>query len=498
MAVNMNPLSITTSNWTAGGDGKLRGFDPSGSLGGGLEYDLGNHPTTVLWVEDGYVGTELGTESQPYSTLRTALDNTTNGQGATIIVKDGTINVTSANRTDWMINDRTGDGFSAINSGASWATSHVNRDNMITIKAQTPYGVRMSYTGAGGYYRSFVQLENAQYISVDGFIFEYDATAGAALLNGVSAYDNNYISRCIVKTHASGQAGAWFDCGDGSLIEMCAGVGATRYGFRSGSATLATQDHCFRLCVGRFDTGEFTVPSATFAHYGNNTGNTSRDFAFLNCIALDGQYDAAAPNDKYGGLYLPKNATDGIIKGLVVLNEDVQFAGVFAGEQQAQNVDISDSVMWDIGGDVGADGYRNNTADTTGHTADALTVGVVPDAFYYSGNSITATNSRASDTLNGTDKSILYQSDGADARYVYGSLGQRYGDVGFDTKSATPAFPWPYQSNIKTVFTEQVDTATDHYPAGNVSNRGFCLSTSLTDYIIKYVDGTTTLAEVYP
>lgn len=472
-----------------------------------LEYTL-PIPVDAIWVEDGAPGGGDGSESSPYQNIRQALDQTTNGVGAHIVVKDATIAVTSANRTDWMVNDRTSSGFSAINSGAGWATSHTDRANMIVIRAQTPYGVRFNYTGSSALYYSFFHAQAAEYLSYDGFILTYDATAGAALGTGIGVGNNNYITRCIVKREADGQDGSWISMtagdaatdapGNDSLVEMCAGVGATRYGFRSGDSTDATQDHCFRLCVGRFDTSEFTQPCATFAHYGSNTGATAINSAFLNCIAIDGQwYDTTNANlIKWGGLYLPKNATNVSIKGMLVLNEEARYAGLFAGEQQGANIDVVDSVIWDISGSTAVDGYRCN-AGGAGNSADALTIGNVSQNFYYTGNTVTATNSRANDALNGTEKSILYQNDGADARYVFGSLSQRYGDAGFDNKSTTRVFPFPYEATIKSIFTEQINTAAGHFPASNVSNRGFCLDTSLTDYIIKYVDGTTTIGEVY-
>lgn len=461
-----------------------------------LEYTIAI-PVDAIWVEDGYVGTESGTEAEPYSTLRIALNNTTNGVGAHIVIKDATIAVTSANRVDWMLNDRAGSGFSAVNSGASWAASSTDRANMILVRAETVYGVRFNYTGASANYYQFFNPEAAEYISYDGFILDYDEDA-TGLVNGMTTGDNNYVSRCIIKQGVCNQAGSWVSCGDFSLVEMCAGVGGTRYGFRSGDSTAATTNHCYRLCVGRQDFNEWDVPSATFAHYGNNSGNTAKDAAFLNCIALDGQwFDTGNANlIRWASFYLPKNATDIIIKGFVSLNEEAQYAGIFAGEQQGTNIAISDSVVWDTSGSLTADGYRNN-ANGTGNTADALTVGNVAQNFYYTSNTVTATNSRANDALNGTDKTILFQSDGADARYVYGTLSQRYGDTDFDTKSAIEVFPFPYEATIKTLFTEQINTPTGSTPAGNVSNRGFCLDTSLTNYLITYVDGTATIGDLY-
>jgi len=508
MAVNMNPLSKALSDWTAGEDGKVRGLDPGGLLGGGLSYTL-PIPEDAIWVEYGYTGTENGTEAEPYSTLRLALDQTTNGQGAHIVVKDATIPVTAANRVDWLINDRTGpSGFSAINSGAGWAASHVDRSNMITIRAQTPFGVRIDCTGAGAYYYYAVNLEAAQYVSIDGFIFTQDAAWGDPTQHVVEVGDNCYVSRCLVKREADGQDGSWFSAaGSDNLFEMCYGVGASRYGFRAGGADSVEQRNVWRLCVGRHDTSTAGQPNATFAWYGNNSGNTTGYGAWFNCIALDGQYIGPGTDTgnhvRWGSWYWVKRVTEMQARGCISLNEGYEYAAfvqanVFSG---CFNTSTEDCIAWDSDGTVGtpatADGVRNNADTNNTNTTNRWTMGKIPDQYESHGYS-PLTNSRTNDVLNGTDKSIVYQSDGADARYVFGALGQRYGDVGYDVKTTVHAFPFPYESVIKTVFSEQIDTATDHTPANNVSLRGFCLSTSLTDYIIKYEDNTTLLSEVYP
>lgn len=498
----MTPISVSLPSWVAGWDGKLRGFDPTGSEGGGgggaLEYTIDDHPTNVFWVEDGAAGGGDGTYESPYQNTRQALDETTNGQGASIIIKNGTIAVTSANRLDWQFNDRTASSYSAINSGAGWAASHTDRDNMITIRAETPYGVRFQYTGTGGYYYSAVRFDSAEYISVDGFIFEWDETGGGALWYAISLGDNNYMSRCIIKRANDEQDGSWVEVSNNCLVEMCAGVGATRYGFRGGASSGTLTSNVFRMCVGRQDFNDWLQPCATFAHYGSNSGTTATDCAFLNCISLDSQFYATGDSNKirWGSLYCPKNSKDIQIRGFISLNEESNYAGIFSGEQQGENIETSDCVIWDLNGASSCDGFRIN-ASGAGNTADSLTIGNIIDDFYYSSNSETATNSRANDSLNGTDKTILNQSDGADARYMFGDLGQRYGDSGYATKSTTEIFPWPYEATIKSVFAEQINTASGSTPASNTSNRGFCLDSSLTNYIITYVDGAATIEDVY-
>lgn len=463
-------------------------------------------PGSAIWWDPDYVGTESGTEAQPYSSIEDALADTTNGVGDHIVCKDGTYAVTSANREKFMFNDRVSSGFSLINSGASWATSETDRANMILIRAETAYGVRFNYTGTGGYYYGFINFEAAEYVSVDGFIFTYDATSGAALSSVCTSGSNNYISRCIVKRAAGDTHGSWFICGDNSLIEMCAGVGSTRYGFRCGSSSGATTNHCFRLCIGRQDFYEYNQPNATFAHYGNNGGYLSGHSTWLNCLAVDGQHDIDGSNFRYGSFYMLKDYDDISMRGCLVLNEGADFGSyTLSTGGSGRDMDAQHMVAWDTGEEWDGTGLANpairgNSTEFLTNDIDFVTAGNNgSNGLEYSGNNIqVGVNVRDNAVLNGTDKSILYQSDGADIRYVYGSLCQRYGDAGYNTVTTVAAYPWPNEATIKTVFTEQMNAPVGEFPPTNVSARGFCLATSLTDYLIKYEDGTTTIGEVYP
>ena len=52
MAVNLNPLAIAISSWVAGGDGKVRGADPTGALGGGdFQLSASNYVVSDLTME---------------------------------------------------------------------------------------------------------------------------------------------------------------------------------------------------------------------------------------------------------------------------------------------------------------------------------------------------------------------------------------------------------------------------------------------------------------
>jgi hypothetical protein len=488
------------SGWTAGALGG--GGGPTGVSEYTLPISAG-----AIYVDPSAGGGGDGTEGLPYNTLRLAMDDLTEGAGGEIVIEDGTINITSANRADWLINDRASSGFSPIASGSGWAASHTDRSDMVLIRARNVHGVRFNCTGAGAYYYYCVNLEAAQYVSIDGIIFETDESWGQPTVHIVEVGSNCYITRCIAKKAADGQDGSWFSAaGSDNLFEMCYGVGAARYGFRAGGANSSEKRNVWRLCVGRHDTSTAGQPNATFAWYGNNGGNTTGFGGWFNCIALDGQFIGpgtdVSNHVRWGSWYWIKRVTDMVAKGCISLNEAYQYAAfvqanVYSG---CFNTLTEDCVAWGSAGTTGtpagADGIRNNADTLNNNVTDKWTVGKVPDAAESHGYS-PLTNSRTLDTLNGTNKSIVHQADGADARFVFGQLGQRWGDTGFDAVTATPVFPFPYEAKLKEVFSEQVDTAASHTPANNVSNRGFCLDTSLTEYIIKYEDNAATTTGVY-
>jgi len=72
MAVNLNPLAIAIGDWVAGGDGKVRGADPTGAIGGGGETftitgtGFGTHDLDIEFLggADGHLRTAaLGADS---------------------------------------------------------------------------------------------------------------------------------------------------------------------------------------------------------------------------------------------------------------------------------------------------------------------------------------------------------------------------------------------------------------------------------------------------
>ena len=493
------PTQVDISGWTVQAsspylDGNYTSSTRPAGGGGSLEYDLPISPTAVWVSTTGNDTTGDGSQSTPYATLRRAIDDVT-GAGDEICIADGIYNIGDSGHADWLINDHPTANLGAIPSGNSWAASHTDRSNMFLIRAETPFGVRWNITGSPSYYENPVYLTSAQYVSIDGIIFNHESTFGE---NTVDIGENNYMTRCGVKRNAINDYGGWIKVLSGSLAEMCFGSGGVRYGFRSGDATNAVSDVCFRLCVARQDFSPNEQPQAAFLFYGNNSGNLATDAAFLNCIAVDGQGEGqvAIYGYTWGSFYGPKNSTNVELAGFISLNCTVYGgnAGIYGPEQSGTGYNLHDSVVWNLG-DSGAgtsDGIRFDGSGT--NTATRMTIGNVPDAYE---SAYVSTSSRLSDTLNGIQPSVLYQSDGADARYVFGSLGQRYGDAGYNVKSATPVFPYPYEDTIKSVMSETNTTPAGHYPDPNTAARGFCLDTSLTNYIITYVNSGTVIGDIY-
>jgi len=458
-----------------------------------LEYDLPISPAAI-WVS--FTGSDTtgdGTQASPYGSIRHALTLVSNT--GEIVLANGTYRIDSNNRADWLINDHSSLSYGAIPSGNGWCKSHLDRSDMLLIRAETPYMVRWNITDAPLYYEAPIWLQTAQYVSIDGLIIDHRNLYSE---NTVELGFNNYITRCIVKRHRTNDYGGWFNPLTGSLVEMCSGVGGVRYGFRSGSSSQPINSVCFRLCVGRQDYSRNRQPQATFAFYGNNGGTLARDAAYLNCIAIDGNYTGQLNTYGYtwGSFYAPKSATNIELKGFISLNNGVFGAGsaIYGPEQSGTNASITDSVVWDID-DNGAGTATGLRYDGNGTQYSAsMTIGNVP------GNSTlrySPIDSRLSDTLNGTDKTILYQSDGADARFLFGKLGQRHGDIGYNEETNFRVLPFPYEDQIKQVFSENNTTAPTMSPDNNNTSRGFCSAARLTGYIIKYVDQTATIGDLY-
>ncbi len=418
-----------------------------------------------------------GSLGNPYANISKALTVLTSG--GTIIVRNGTY----TDRPGMLVNDY----YSAtIPSGSASAFT--------TIKAETPYGVRLKWTGGLNYWDAPVLIAKARYVHVDGFIYEMLNLENPSFV--VWIYSSKVkITRTIVKRSLVDAWGGWYSVnGSDNLIEDAAGVGAVRYGFATGGPTSSDQRNIFRRVVGRMDYANTSQPKATFAVYGNDATTDVRDHLLQNTIAIDGQRPSAnGVEEKYGGYYNPKTASYIRYQGAMTLNEAVGHAGMFA-QEWGIGIDIKHSVVWDLPNSMSYTvGIRANTASSI--AVDSVTIGgnISGGSLWSSssGGAVSATNS----ALGGTHANLLNNTPGAVIMKRYGVSGTFWGEPGYDQLTNEDLWPWPYEDKIKAVFAEPNDPPAGYTPTTNNTRRGFAATgnglyggpITLTSYIWEYL-----------
>jgi hypothetical protein len=466
-----------------------------------------------------------GSLSSPWATISHGISRLSGGD--TLIVRPGTYTGSANFINTRMVN---------IPGGTSSAYT--------TIKAEIPFTARIRNSGALNYYDSMVYLQRgANYIHVDGFIFDMANTSDPEYIATIES-NYNKITRSVFRREGSiNEYGGWVAVyGSYNLIEDCAGVGAARYGFFTGGPNSSASYNIFRRCVGRVDYSNSNQPKATFAAYGNNSGNNMHDVIFQNCVALDGRRGPTGGEDTYGGYYFPKNATNITVQGGIVLNNEAGHAGYFVKELQGQNIRVEHSIAWGIWGTSGIVGFRTNGSAPGPLVFDHVTVGETPGGYYNRDsastrilqNSLFYNNSQLASggdfgwttlthnaftpasqaqgsfaiTSNIGLKHIVRAesgsalsgagNDGLDAGanviYRYGVSGTLWGQAGYNQLTTEPLWPWPYEAQIKAVFSESNTPPPGNVPDTNNTARGFCANTdqfgqtmTLTRYIWQYL-----------
>jgi hypothetical protein len=355
-----------------------------------------------------------------------------------------------------------------------------------TVMAETPMEVRIQNGGVLNYYDYMLNM-NVNYVKVDGFIFDMAATNSPEYSGSIEGSFNT-LSRSIFKRAGDIDkfGGLLYVGGNDNLVEDVAGVGACRYCFSAGGPDAATQRNIYRRLVGRFDYSNSAQPKATFSTYGNNSNTNVRDHLYQNVIAIDGQNPGnMGGEEKYGGFYMPKLATNVRLQGSMVLNEGVGHSGIFILEFNSVSF-AENSIVWDLKGSSSwATGIKANTANY-------MTIGgVIPGA--------------ATDTINPTVGSLLKpatkpanllsNTTGAKMVKRYGVSGTRWGEPGFDQLTTEDLWPWPYEAKIKEVFGEANAVPGGNSPATNNTKRGFAADgvglyggpITLTSYIWEYL-----------
>lgn len=225
------------------------------------------------------------------------------------------------------------------------------------------------------------------------------------------------------------------------------------------------------------------------------------------------------------------------------MNVEAEYSGFFVHELQARSLSLIDSVAWGGYGNSSIAGVRANGSGTGTLLLDHVTVGgyangyynydstparilrnsvfigntslaggtdygwtsVTNNAFYptsqaIGSNSILAASNTLKYIVRPEVGSILDNAGtsgsdiGADVTKQYGASGTLFGETGYDQKTSTNLWPWPYENEIKTVFSESNTAPGTATPSTNNTLRGFTTGTSLdgssqtlTKYIWEYL-----------
>jgi len=365
------------------------------------------------------------------------------------------------------------------------------------IMAESPMDVRIQSTTQLLYYDNMLGLDG-NYIKVDGFIFDMSGTVYPEY-NGFVGGNYNKIMRSIFKRSGDidQYGGLLFIEGNDNLIEDVAGVGACRYCFAQGGPSSATQRTIWRRLVGRLDYSNSNQPKATFNSYGNDNTTEMRDHLYQNVIALDGQRPGSfGGEEKYGGFYTPKRATNVRIFGSIVLNEAVGYYGMFLREFNSVN-SVTHSVIWNLPGSLSFAGslkVDNGSNLTIGGTIPG---GASPDSISPVTGSLINPAVKPATLLNNTPGAVILKR--------WGVSGTRWGEAGYDQLTNEDLWPWPYQDKIKSVFREANPPPSGNSPSTNDTLRGFAANgvglyggpITLTSYIWEFL-GTPCPASVCP
>lgn len=405
-----------------------------------------------------------GTISKPWKTIGKGI--ATMAGGDTLIVRNGVYTGTA--------NFITG-----VKSGTA--------SRYTVIMAESPMDVRIQSTTQLSYYGNMLSLDG-NYIKVDGFIFDMAGTVYPEY-NGFIGGNYNKIMRSIFKRSGDidQYGGLLFIEGNDNLIEDVAGVGACRYCFAQGGPSSATQRTIWRRLVGRIDYSNSNQPKATFNSYGNDNTTEMRDHLYQNVIAIDGQRPGNfGGEEKYGGFYTPKRATNVRIFGSIVLNEAVGYYGMFLREFNSVNA-ANHSVIWNLPGSLSFAGSLK--ADNASNMTIGGTIpgSAAPDTISPVTSSLINPAVKPANLLNNTPGAVILKR--------WGVSGTRWGEVGYDQLTSEDLWPWPYQDKIKSVFREANPPPSGNSPATNDTLRGFAASgtglyggpITLTSYIWEFL-----------
>lgn len=374
------------------------------------------------------------------------------------------------------------------------------KDHYTIVKAENPYFTRINSTEPLLYADNMILLDG-EFMKVDGFVINLENSRFPpynAAING----DYNKITRTIFRRAGIVDAyGGWVEVnGSYNLVEDSAGVGAARYGFKTGGTNSTASNNIFRRDVGRFDYTASNQPKGTFNHYGNNSGWFTNNIIYQNCISLDGNqpdYHGGTSGFKMAGFGSIKNSGSDLYQGNIVLNEATEYDAFWI---DGRGTHLEDNVAWDTHkGAYGSNipvGFwiRSGTTEMSlVDTTSGMNAGGALRS--YSTGLIQINN-----LMNPPYKKYLTLPDegtiqGATIIKQYGVTGTLYGEAGFDKLTTVNLWPWVGENAIKAVFSEPNATPVGYTPPSNNSVRGFTTEKdqygtpqTLTKYVWQYLN----------
>jgi hypothetical protein len=421
--------------------------------------------TSTIYVrKTGNDSTGTGTSGNPYLTIGRGIQAMQ--AGSHLIVGDGVYD----GPTNWISDQQR-----TIPAG-------LDADHLTVIRAENRFGARIRITAAPSAYEDGpIHLEH-DYIWCDGFWVESTLTAAGGdgndgFLIDLAAASNCRITRMLMKKKSCDQYGGWLEFGDNNVIADVHGFGSYRYAYSGGTGGGSSPSGNTTLyrCVGFGMSGQALEPSALFSVYGSNTGSYAliKDVLFANCYSIDSPYlprpSGQNPEDlKWGDRYHPKSVRNIRHVGGGSINCGSEYGSSrtdnFGGASDLLAVFIDEFVCNNTNGSSSAAFSKasNGLITCTNYTIYNSPGGGVP--------------SSGSTNTNGLTTGITYPtqragSNGAEQKYAVGTFLAKFGETGFETPQTNmPLWPFPYESYIKTLFSETITKVANDVPSGLVSS----------------------------
>ena len=436
--------------------------------------------------------------------------------GDTLIIKDGVY---------------TGD-----NNRIRGIPSGTNLSNMTTIRAETDFGVILSGLTAGSgaiNEEAPIGLARKKFIKIQGFLVKDSIPLDKYANSAVEIYECDHIKliRIGVKQSsfsevASYAGGVALQSSSYCLLEDVFVSGDLRYGIlvRGGPES---HHNILRRCVVRWDYSSTTQPRASIAAYGGyKTGygtpvGAQEHTLMQNCIVIDGNDGSAvSPSTFTGGFSAPAINFDLHREGCISLNNAGY--GFHTSEHSEPSHPGSDNrntncVGWENTNTYSAwwNELAQEVSNESGMFDSTLKDGTLmgsTDGYTHADRNIII-NGSISNMIEGTgsDSNEEYATTAqANIKYIVkspingkgatilkqrGVSGTLWGETGYDSLTDIDLWPFPYEDEIKKLFSESNNPPPGAAPSVNNVTRGFCANgtglyggpITLTSYIWEYL-----------